>query len=210
MDRLEEIAKGGGPTEGADEAEHYLKNAVKGLEWNLGSRPGLRAAAQGLVDILKNQLDDATKLAIPDDDKELLKKVGAFVTANKDKSAEDLVPHLIEHFGLKHAKAKKLAAKQEAVGKEVHCEANGGLVSAFQELMELYAKEKNNNAAATYRKVVSAISEIDFEITHDNAKGLGKGKTKIQNIGKSTVDKIVEFLETGTMAKLDEKRAEAA
>jgi Helix-hairpin-helix domain len=210
MDRLEEIAKGGGPTEGADDAELYLQNAVKELEWNLGSRPGLKAAAEGLAQILKNQPDDAAKLAVPEDEKELLKKVGAFITANKEKSPEELVPHLVEHFGLKQAKEKKVAAKQEAVAKQVQCEANGALVSAFQELMELYAKQKNNNATNTYKKVVAAISDIDFAITEENAKGLCKGKTKIQNIGKSTVDKIVEFLETGTMTKLEEKRAEAS
>jgi len=206
MDNLEEIAKGNGPSEGADDAEDYLKKAVKELEWNLSSRAGLKEAAAGLTKILQDQPDDNTKLDIPNDEKELFKKVGTFVSSNKDKNAEELVPHLIEFFGLKKAKEKKASAKKQALKKQVKCEANGALISAFQELMELYAKEKNNNAAGTYRKVVEALSDLDFEITVENAKGLGKGKTKVNNIGKATADKIMEFLQDGKIEKLEEKR----
>jgi poly [ADP-ribose] polymerase len=54
--------------------------------------------------------------------------------------------------------------------------------------------------------VIAAVSKISFEITLDNAKGLGKGKTKVSNIGKGSADKIHEFLDTGTIGKLEEKR----
>ena len=47
---------------------------------------------------------------------------------------------------------------------------------------------------------------MDYEITVDNAKGLGKGKTKLPGIGKGSADKIHEFFATGTIAKLEEKR----
>lgn len=59
----------------------------------------------------------------------------------------------------------------------------------------------------TYTKVANAIKDLDYEITTDNAKGLGKGKTKVAGIGKGSADKIHEFVETGKMAKLEEKRA---
>lgn len=48
-------------------------------------------------------------------------------------------------------------------------------------------------------------------MTKDNAKAMGKkGPMKVNNIGKSTADKMYEFLTTGTMAKLEEKRQNAA
>jgi DNA polymerase/3'-5' exonuclease PolX len=58
-----------------------------------------------------------------------------------------------------------------------------------------------------YRKAITAISGLDYAITEDNAKGLGKGKTKLAGIGKGTADKIHEFFSTGTIQKLVEKRA---
>ena len=40
--------------------------------------------------------------------------------------------------------------------------------------------------------------------------GLSKGKNKVANIGKSSAEKMKEFLSTGTMQKLEEKRMLAA
>ena len=55
--------------------------------------------------------------------------------------------------------------------------------------------------------MANAIKDLDYEVTAENAKGLGKGKTKVNGIGKGSAEKIHEFLETGKMAKLEEKRA---
>jgi hypothetical protein len=86
---------------------------------------------------------------------------------------------------------------------------NAALVAAFQELVMHYNKEQNYNAAATYRRVFEAIQNVDFEITKDNAKGLCKGKDKVTWIGKASAEKIFEFVTTGTIAKLEEKKATA-
>jgi hypothetical protein len=67
--------------------------------------------------------------------------------------------------------------------------------------------EKNSNAGASYTKAVAAIKALDFEVTEENAMSLSKGKTKVANIGKASAEKMKEFLETGYMAKLEEKRA---
>jgi DNA polymerase/3'-5' exonuclease PolX len=48
------------------------------------------------------------------------------------------------------------------------------------------------------------------EITADNAMSLSKGKTKIPNIGKASAEKMKEYMETGTIQKLEEKRADNA
>jgi hypothetical protein len=86
---------------------------------------------------------------------------------------------------------------------------NAALVAAFQELVTQYNKEQNYNAAATYRKVFQAIQNLDFEITKDNAKGLCKGQDKVPGIDDASADKIFEFATTGTIAKLEEKKAAA-
>lgn len=73
----------------------------------------------------------------------------------------------------------------------------------------MYTKESNYNAGNSYKKVAAAVKDFDFAITLENAKGLGKGKTKVAGIGKGSADKMYEFLETGKIAKLEEKRAAA-
>jgi DNA polymerase/3'-5' exonuclease PolX len=48
---------------------------------------------------------------------------------------------------------------------------------------------------------------LEEEVTVENAMSFSKGKTKLRNIGKGTAEKMKEFCETGTFAKLEEKRA---
>jgi poly [ADP-ribose] polymerase len=60
---------------------------------------------------------------------------------------------------------------------------------------------------ATYKKVANAIEQLDFEVTEENALGLGKGKTKVDGIGKGSAEKIHEFLTTGNIEKLQDKKA---
>jgi DNA polymerase/3'-5' exonuclease PolX len=68
----------------------------------------------------------------------------------------------------------------------------------------------NRNAGASYTKVSNALKDLEFEVTADNAMSLSKGKTKIPGVGKSSAEKMKEFMETGTMQKLEEKRADNA
>lgn len=79
-----------------------------------------------------------------------------------------------------------------------------GIVSIFR---TNFFFSSSSLKGGTYKKVANAIKDLDYEITADNAKGLGKGKTKVDGIGKGSSEKIHEFLETGKMAKLEEKRA---
>lgn len=44
-------------------------------------------------------------------------------------------------------------------------------------------------------------------MTADNAMSFSKGKTKLEGIGAASAKKMKEFAETGTMEKLEEKRA---
>jgi DNA polymerase/3'-5' exonuclease PolX len=70
--------------------------------------------------------------------------------------------------------------------------------------------EGNRNAGGAYTRVVNAIKGLELEITADNAMSLSKGKTKIPNIGKASAEKMKEYMETGTIQKLEEKRADNA
>ena len=57
---------------------------------------------------------------------------------------------------------------------------------------------------------MGALKDLDYEVTADNALSLGKGKNKVAGIGGSSSKKMKEFLTTGTMEKLEEKRAAKA
>jgi hypothetical protein len=129
---------------------------------------------------------------------------------NRDKTIEEMIPILIGTFGYVEDKKKKAAIKQDRMAETVKVPANAPIIAVLQELAELYFKEGNRNAGGSYVKAVKALTDLDYEITADNAKQLCKGKTKVAGIGKGTADKIHEFCTTGTMAKLEEKRGDAA
>ena len=74
----------------------------------------------------------------------------------------------------------------------------------------VFCTEGNRNAGAAYTKVVNAIKGLKFEVTASNALSLSKGKTKVANIGKSSAEKMREFLSTGKIEKLEELRSGAA
>ena len=201
--------QGGGNSKDDDNTKLLLKKAA-GLkkDWDLPSdatAPKIKAATKRLLDVVMSE--DVPKLSIPEGKEKM--EIGKTVLMSKGESAEFILRALRKRFPF--AQAKAAAAKKRAAAVESVCvnTANGGIMNALLELSELYFKEKNSNAGATYRKVANAIKDIEFEITQDNAKGLGKGKTKVANIGKSSADKIYEFVTTGTMAKLEEKRAAA-
>jgi poly [ADP-ribose] polymerase len=184
-----------------------VKEAEK-LEWKLTSKDGLRKAVAELTDVV--QKHEGKSVDLPDDIGSAKMKVGEVIARNREKSAAELVPIIVQEFGFKESKVAKAAKKEAAMEIMVKEPKNLPLVAAFQELSELYFKEGNRNAGASYAKVVSALKELSYEVTEENAKGLGKGKTKVANIGKTSADRIFEFVCTGKMEKLIEKRADAS
>ena len=94
-------------------------------------------------------------------------------------------------FGSK--KGQKLA--------EVAVEANRALHDAFLELSGFEFKAKQQMKGIAYRKVATALQNATDEITS------GKMAAKLDGIGKSSAAKIDEFLEGGTIAKLEEYRS---
>ena len=181
------------------EVEAILSEAAK-IDWDISSRAAIRDSVKALAEILvKHGLDDPSQ-----------EKVGGVVSANREQSLDTIVKECVKQFGYAAQKAKKAAKKKENTEKAVKCKANANIVGAFKELAELYAKTGNGNAASSYFRVVNALTELEFEITAENALSLGKGKTKVHNIGKASAEKMLEFLTTGTMEKLEQKRLEAA
>ncbi|KAL7570144.1 hypothetical protein ACA910_019983 [Epithemia clementina (nom. ined.)] len=193
-----------------DQDAKKLIKAVAKINWDLTNNQGIKSVVNVLYEILSDKENSSKKLDLPDDPKQAKMKILETVNMNRDKSAEEMIPILIQEFGWAEAKLAKKAKKQAALVDAVACEANAAIVAALQELAELYFKEGNRNAGLSYNKAVAAIRDLSYEITEDNAKGLGKGKSKVANIGKGTAEKIHEFISTGTIAKLEEKRADAA
>jgi len=174
--------------------------AVENLQFDLKSKAGIKAAASELLKVCREQNVD-----LPSEERKALTKVGQLILQNKDKNEKELFKIMVDEFGLKKStkdveKVKKVASDGCTVS------ANGSLFLAFKELGDLYFKGGNNNAGNTYRKVSEVIRKFEFEVTEENAKGLGKGKTKVAGVGKGSADKMYEFASTGTIAKLDEKR----
>ena len=230
----------GGSTHKDDKAlvkERWCNDAVFQLEWNLSTRDGIRAATKGLVEILlssssnqsnhndmidmtvtsssnlvtpKQESDGTVRLDLPTNLEEALQKVGPVIATNKDKSVVEIIDLLIQQFGWYSDKLQKQQMKQNSISQIVQHSSNTDLVLALQELSDLYFKTGNTNAGVSYKKVAAAVQTLPYAITSDNAKQLGSGKHKVANIGKSSADKIYEYVTTGTIQKLMEKRAEAA
>lgn len=174
------------------------------VKWNVDSLPGIKKTNLALLELCKSF--DGPKLDIPEG-KDGNKRVGKLLLENKSLDPSDFVKLLIETFGFVKAKNEKKKAKQKAAASGCKVPANATVLSAMMELRDFYFKESNANAGKTYDKVANTIRDLDFEITADNAKGLGKGKTKVPGIGKGSAEKIFDIITTGTTEKLEEKRA---
>jgi Helix-hairpin-helix domain len=240
MDRIDEEAKAGGvggngslakssgasKVKGEDGVEEVddmdlLQQAAAALTWNLASREGLKKAAADILSLLQDHAGPRTvDLPMEEDTTSdnngqrvaitVLPKIGQTIAANRTKTAAELMPLIVEQFGFKQDKQRKADRKQAALATIVTCPDNAALVAAFVELSDLYYKTGNTNAGGAYKKVVAALAALPEAVTEANALGLGKGKTKVANIGKSSAEKIHEFVTTGTLQKLEEKRADAS
>lgn len=228
MDKLEANASGEG-TEDSNGDLANLKNEAAKLEWNLSSKVGIRSATEDAVALLKKY-----NAKIPEDATKAKQKVGPVLLAHKQEKVEDIFAALWKELGKKVSQEEQ-AEKDKTFQQVTKVDANAGLVAAFKELSELYAKEGtyvgigwkqpiatygsscfvvsflgNRQAVFTYSKLLDAIQNLDYEITADNAIAMSKGKTKVDGVGKASAEKIKEFCETGTMQKLEEKRQDLA
>jgi len=199
-EKHESLADGGGGGLGDDGVPSELVDAAEALDWE-DLVP--KEKAQEIVNIGTSY---STKIDFPQDEKKARIAVGKMILSNPDSSAVEMLELVIKEFGVAAAKEEAKAKQKSAMAHSCKVAANAGIVQAFQELGDYYFKDGNANAGGTYKKAITAIAQLDYEITEDNAKGLGKGKTKLVGIGKGSADKIHEFCSTGKIAKLEEKR----
>lgn len=113
---------------------------------------------------------------------------------------------VVEHFGFVADNEAGQARREQILESACKVGANAPLLSALLELKSCYQKEDNRNAVISYSKVADAIQNLGYAVTVENAMGLSKGKTKVAGIGKSSAEKMLEFLSTGKIQKLEEKR----
>ncbi len=196
-------ASGGGGGESGGAPSELLK-LVNDLDWpDISTMTGKKKAASLMVELCTS---GNVKVDLPQDEKKAVMACGKIIVGNPEASPPQILELIVKEFGISSRKVALAEQQKDAIADSCHCPANAGVMQAFLELGNLYLKEGNANAAGAYKRAATAIMGLDFEITVDNAKSLCKGKTKVANIGKGSADKMYEFLTTGTIEKLEEKR----
>lgn len=209
MERLIEAAKGedggGGGEAESEDVKKLVKAASKKLStWNLTSKEGINAATMGLIGIFRSHAGKTVD--IPADDSAARKAVGPTLVAHKNLSAAEMVPVVIKAFGFVEDKADKAAKKQAAISSSIKHQGNAALVAAFNEMGQLYVKQGEAFKGNSFNKVANALAHLDFEVTEENAMGLSKKPNKVEGIGKSSAEKMLEFVTSGKIEKLEEMR----
>lgn len=117
------------------------------------------------------------------------------------------------------AKKKKKTKKNQTSGKSQGvpppaCPANQAVVDVFEKLSAsclLAEKVDAEGKSEAYRNAARALSAALFVVSLENATELGPGgRMKLPGFGKACHAKLLEFLRTRTVRKLDEYTAQAA
>jgi len=184
-----------------------LQKKVKDtFDWQVSNGPGVKATAKALYTLCTKSQHEL-KLDLPTDERLGITEIGKILLQHRNtKTPDELIQIIVQEFPFVADKAKE-HQRQTDVSKAI-CKhpANASLFLALTELANLYIKEKNGHAGNSYKKVAESIKGFDYEVTEDNAIGLGKGKQKVAGIGPSSAAKIHEFVTTGTIEKLEEKK----
>mmetsp|Transcript_20534 Transcript_20534/g.42805 ORF Transcript_20534/g.42805 Transcript_20534/m.42805 type:complete len:470 (+) Transcript_20534:30-1439(+) len=170
-------------------------------------------------DEIKSAADTVLKAArgmninLPNDDLEAKQAVGRMIMEQRTlgaTTADVVLNALVDKLGVKKS-AEEEAGVEERAANACKTAGNAPIFLFLKELSDLYFKEGNANAGASYRKATAAVKEAPFVIDAEKAKNMHK-KTcewRLEGVGKGTADKIKEFLTTGKCQKLEEKRAAA-
>ena len=169
------------------------------------SKEGVKDATTKMYSLLKSC---DRELDLPSNVEEAQRKIGHTIAANRSKDVVDMVPNIAAELGFKQDKEQNSAKQREAQLANATCPENAPIVAAFQEPVGFCTAEGNRALVKTYSKLVQALTDLDFAVTEQNALGLAKGKaTKVPGIGETSAEKILEFIRTGTMEKLELMRA---
>ena len=134
-------------------------------------------------------------------------EIGKLVMVNNEKTPKEIMEAIIEKYGFADVKEEKKSSMEAAAEAACGNPANAGLILAFKQCSKYYFDEGNRNAGSSYVKAIATLTELKEEITAANAMSFSKGKTKLPGIGNATAGRMLEYANTGTFAKLEEKKA---
>ena len=145
-------------------------------------------------EVVKQARED--KIKMPTDESEARMRAGAALISNVNHAEGNVdlgicLDELEKQFGTTK-NAKVLPCEVES---------NRPLMEAFAELSTFEFKASQSMKGIAYKKVATAIGNCS-EVIVD-----GREAKKLDGIGKSSADKIDEFLQTGTIPKLEEYRS---
>ncbi|CAM9607875.1 unnamed protein product [Ectocarpus sp. 6 AP-2014] len=183
--------------------------------WDVSTKEERKKYVAKLIEIAK-----ARGVRIPEDAQAASMGVGTVIMGSKDADnklkVKDAVEELTDKFGKDPAwvdpeDSGPKKKKRPSTAKQCTCPENKALADAFDELAGLYFKE-GSKAGGVYKKVVSAIKDMPKPLTtapkasycYPHAQ-----KGEVPGIGAKTIQKINEFLATGKMQTLEDKRAES-
>ena len=201
---MDELAKSGkaAPNPKNDVVMEELLVKAKKVDWKASSKDEIKATAAAMLKICQDG-----GVALPKGSEQ--KAVGKLVVANaKSSTAQQVMQLIIDEYGFAQDKAAAGQATGDAAISLCKVAANAPLYSILDEFAELMRKAGEYMKSNTYKKAASAIAALEFEVTEENALKLGKaGKLKVAGIGKSTAEKMYEFMTTGTVEKLEQLKA---
>lgn len=165
-----------------------------------------RFQGEGRKEAVKRLVFKSRELGInlPEEESQAFNKCLPLLLANPTLTSSELLTLVSNEFGT----VVKVQAKASSVANSTAIAENAPIVSIFTELSDLYYKEGNANAGGTYRKAAAAIRDYDKLISSGMAQlGGRKGSDKLDGVGKKACELIDEFLLTGAVAKIAEKKA---
>lgn len=204
MKAQDELAKSGkvAPSSDTKGAMEELLAKAESVDWKASNKVEIKATTAAMVKICQE-----AGVGLPEGNEQ--KAVGKLVVANgKTCTAPQVMQLIIDEYGFAKDKAAAEQATGDAALSLCKVPANAPLYSMLDEFAELMRKSGEFMKSNMQRKAAQAVASLAFEVTEDNALKLGKsGKAKIPGIGKSTAEKMYEFITTGKVAKLEELRA---
>ena len=133
---------------------------------------------------------------------------GVFMNHRREDGSCDLRA-VVQELAQAHGTAKAQAQAKAANAAACLIPTNAPIAAMFDEMGSLMRKAGEPGFKLTsYFPAAASIRGWETPIT--TGKVLCSGKTKVKGLGKSTGQKIDEFLETGTCAKLEKLRQQAA
>ena len=204
MKAQDEVAKSGkaAPNPKNASAVKEMIRVAESMEWKASTKEEIKSTTDAIAKICKGG-----GVSLPKGGEQ--KAVGKLVVANaKTATAAEVVQLIVDEYGFALDKETAGQTSDNVAVSLCKVAANAPLYSMLDEFAELMRKSGEFMKSNMQKKCAQAIAALSFEVTEENALKLGKpGKAKVPGIGKSSAEKMHEYLTTGKVAKLEELRA---